>query len=472
MSLIGLEISDAGILAAAGNPVALLALEGQSTESPGFALPQKKGLLVGKEAETGAHLFPRQILNRFWDQLNTESLPLSGRYAPRSNAEIVYSHLARIWQTIQPHGKEAVLVVPDFYDRHQLGIILGISRELSMDIEGFVPLALAASTVVRPNRMLLYLDIHLHRLELVYLKQGEYLTIEDSGAVGEKGLIQIYRQWVEAIAGQFVHHTRFDPLHQAASEQGLYDRLPALLSHVKDNAAVVFDIVDNGVSYSTTLERELFIHTAEPVYREIDRLVEDMRQKHDRSAALTLQVSHRLTRLPGCLEMLARVPDAEIIELGPGAAARGVLEIWPQLAAQRSGEGASLFTSRPWLNADPGHGLISRPATIEENSPTHLLYRSIAHPITEKPLAIGATSDDPETSGLQFHNGPTEGSFRFFTIERRGQQVVLTDYSTQGIYVDGTRIKESTGLKLGQTIRLGKDGETFRLIACLKNYET
>ncbi len=67
MSLVALEISDAGIIAAAGTPAKLIELDEQAIESPGFALPQKDGLLVGKEAEGKAHLFPRQILNRFWD---------------------------------------------------------------------------------------------------------------------------------------------------------------------------------------------------------------------------------------------------------------------------------------------------------------------------------------------------------------------------------------------------------------------
>ena len=72
MSLIALELNDTGILAAAGDPAALICLDGQAQESPGFALPQKKDLLVGRAAENKAHLFPRQILNRFWDQVQQQ----------------------------------------------------------------------------------------------------------------------------------------------------------------------------------------------------------------------------------------------------------------------------------------------------------------------------------------------------------------------------------------------------------------
>ncbi len=92
MSLIGLEISDAGIIAAAGTPAQLLELDGKATSSPGFALPQKNHLLLGKEAESKAQLFPRQILNRFWDQLDTEPLELSGKYASTTGQPVRPSH--------------------------------------------------------------------------------------------------------------------------------------------------------------------------------------------------------------------------------------------------------------------------------------------------------------------------------------------------------------------------------------------
>ena len=59
MTLIGLEISDAGIMAAGGTPAKLLELDGQATNSPGFALPQKDRFAAGREAASKAQLFPR-----------------------------------------------------------------------------------------------------------------------------------------------------------------------------------------------------------------------------------------------------------------------------------------------------------------------------------------------------------------------------------------------------------------------------
>ncbi len=426
---------------------------------------------MGKEAEGKAHLFPRQILNHFWDQLNTEPLDHPEKHAPQNHAEIIYKHLSRIWQTIQKHGDEIVLVVPDFYDRQQLGLILGITQELSMDVKGFVPLALAASSVVCPGKMLLHLDIHLHRIEVIYLKQGEYLTIEDSITTTEKGLIHLYREWVEAIAQEFVRSTRFDPFHQAASEQELYNRLPGVLSHLQYNSSMVFDINEAATSYSIMLERDLLHHKAASTFGEVCRLIESIRHRHGKEEALALQVSHRLTRLPGCREMLDTVKDAQIIELERGAAANGVLRIWQQLSVQRNNEGISFFTSRPWRLVDRKSDHVPSAEKASAKLPTHLLYRSIAYPISAKPLTIGREIDGGNT-GVRVYVSPVGVSPGQCTVELRGREVVLNDYSTDGIFVDETRVDGSMALKLGQIIRLGQNGAQFQLIACLEHDET
>ena len=467
MTMIGLEINDSGILAAGGSPPKLLDLDGQVQESPGFALPQNKGLLVGKTAENKAHLFPRQILNHFWDQLNTEKLSQPGKYAPHNHAEIVYRHLSLIWQNLQPHGDEIVMAVPSFYDREQLGLILGIAQELGMPVKGFIPQALAASSYVSPEKMLLYLDIHLHRIEVTYLEQAEHLTIRDSATTSDKGLLHLYREWVDTIAQEFVRTTRFDPFHQAASEQELYDRLPGSLSHLKHNPSMIFEISGGATSYSITIERDLIIRKAESVYAEILRLIKRMQHKRGKGPSpLALQLSHRLCRLPGCKERLTTIKDAQIHDLDRGAAAGVAPEIWNQLAAQGNNEGISFFTSRPWQRQQQTADQLPSAENAAQTRPTHLLYRSIAYPITEKPLTIGCAGDS-ERNDVTI-TGDTNGvCSKHFTIERRGNDIILYDTSARGTFVDDKRVKGSMVLKLGQIIRVGNPGEELYLIVCL-----
>jgi hypothetical protein len=467
MSLIGLELNDTGILAAAGNPAELICLDGRAQESPGFALPQKKELLVGRAAESRAHFYPRQIFNRFWDQLNTEPLEQSGRHTPQNNAEIAYHHLSAIWQQLQKFGNELVILTPGFYERPQLGLILGMAQELGMPVKGFLPLALAAATRPVPEKMLLHLDIHLHRLEVVYLEQGAQLILRDTSTTSEKGLLNLYREWVDAIAREFVRTTRFDPYHQAASEQELYDRLPGIISHLRHNASIVLELNGGAAPYSITLERDLMVRRAESVYGEILRLIDRMQSKRAGGhKSSVLQVSHRLARLPGCMEMLHTLQDAQIIELDQADGVLGVLGIWHRLAAQSKNQGILFFTSRPWQrpprldDQTPAAGKAAHPR------PTHLLYRSVAYPITDKPITIGSAHDS-EQNGLTIIVEAAGVSPKHCTVVLHDGETVLSNVSAKDTFVDEKRVNGSITLKLGQTIRVGSPGEQLQLIACL-----
>lgn len=468
MSLIGIELADAGIMAAGSASEKLLQIDGQAWESPGFALPQKEGLLVGKEAESKAHLFPRQIIHDFWDHLNTDPLEQPGNYLPQSTAEIAYNHLDSIWKQIQEIGRDVIMAVPAFYARQQLGLILGIANELSIPVRGFVPLALAASPGARPGKMMLHLDIHLHRLEVTYLKQGDQLSMEDSVTDTEKGLICLHRKWAEAIAQEFVSHTRFDPMHQAASEQELYHRLPGILFNLQHSPSIAFDMMGGSRSYGITLTRELFTRQAEPVYTKMHQLIQGLQTKHvNNDTALILYLTHRLTRLPGCKEFLAELKGTEIFELEEGVGARGALEIWHQLSNQTDSEEISFFTSRP---LPPGRSAQTQARSMDDSRnlyPTHLLYRSIAYPISGNPLTIGCEHDS-EPNDVTI-TGKTAGVCpKHFTIKLLDGEIVLHDMSAQGTFVDEKRVIGSTTLKLGQTIRVGTPGEQLQVIACVK----
>ena len=468
MSLIGIELCDAGIMAVGSTNGKLLPIDGQATESTGFALPEKSGLVVGKAAEDKAHLFPRQIIHHFWDHLNTDPLELPGRHVPQSNAEIAYHHLDKIWQQLQKHGTEVIIAVPGFYDRQQLGLILGIANELSIPVKGFVPLALAASPGAYPGKMMLHLDIHLHRLEVTYLKQGQQLTLDDSAMGTDKGLIYLHKQWAEAIGQEFVGSTRFDPFHQATSEQELYHRLPGILYNLHNSPSIAFDMTGGSRTYGITLTRELIARKGASVYTEIRHIIEGLQTQHGQNGSpVVLQLTHRLARLPGCQEILAGIKEAEMVELEKGAGARGALEIWHQLSDQSHGGEISFFTSRPLPHTPPAQNK----ATFLDDSlrayPTHLLYGSMAYRISEKPLYIGYDQGSGKAK-VQARRPDGNKFLDYFSVQLRGREVVLENFSPDGTDVNDARITGSTVLQLGQTIRVGTPGEQLQVIASVE----
>ncbi len=472
MSLLAIELNDTGIMAATGEPAVLLEIDDAHRQSPGFALPEKNSLLVGRAAAGKAHLFPRQILNRFWDQLNAEPLETPGARNLQNNAEVAYHHLARIWEHVQQRCTEAVVTVPSFYDRQQLGLILGMAQEMAMPLTGFLPQALAASATAYPGKMLLHLDIHLHRTEIVYLKQAQQLTIADSQSASDKGLIYLYRQWVEAIAKEFVRTTRFDPFHQAASEQDLYNRLPQVLAQLQEHPAVKLEISSGGALHSVAVTRDWIVDQARSFYEETVRLIESLRKMHGKSdQPVVLQLTHRFSRLPGCRQALAAVKDCQIAELNPGAGACGILAIWDRLRDDSHNSGVSFFTSRPW-QADDSVKTPARPAKRpDQKRPTHVLYGSIAYPLTDRRLIVGMKNDDGRNV-LQIADSNAGAVPGYCAIWLDGDDVVLESYSGRTTFVDETRVIGRMVLNCGQIIRIGIPGEQLQMIACLNRHET
>jgi hypothetical protein len=471
MTLLGLELADSGILVAGDNPIRLLTVDGQEQESPGFAIPEKERLLVGKPASDKAHLFPLQVINRFWDQLNTEPLKQKNRHA-QNHAEIAYTHLFHVWEIVKQYGDEMIIAVPNFYSKEQLGLILGMAKELSIPVKGFVSLPIAASYHAYPNAMLLHLDIHLHRFEITYLHQGEYLTAKNSVTFEEISLEQLYRSWVETIAEEFVHATRFDPLHQAATEQELYNRLASALDIFKNQPSFLFELSHGKNSYRITLLRDVLFQKSEKIYDEICRFIEKMRDDHGKNNLLTvLQTTHRVACLPGLKDKLLEIENCKIIELEPGAGALGVLKLRDPLTDRHFKNGASFFTSRPWQQTESTTSRAISYQTSHTINPSHLLYRDVAYPVSEKPLIIGC-DHYPFGKGIRVEAKSSDVSKKHCTVQREDNRIVLTDFSSQGTFVDNRQINGSAILELGQIVRLGTSRETIRLIACLEADET
>ncbi|MGD8674889.1 MAG: hypothetical protein PVG81_03705 [Desulfobacterales bacterium] len=472
MSLISLELSDAGVLAAGQLPPRLLAVDGPETESPGFALPQKKGLVVGQSAERQARLQPQKVQHRFWDQLSTDPLKSPRRYA-ETNAEIAFAHLAQIWEKLKPHGNEVMIAVPAFYSRHQLGLLLGMAQELSIPIKGLVIQAVAAVPQPYPESQLFFLDIHLHRTEVTLLEQGEQLRLQETETLDELGLVHLYRIWAETMAEEFVRTTRFDPLHEAASEQALYDRIPEILNRRRKDPTVTIDLRAGATVHRVALIRDLLVRKSASFLEQARVLVHSLLEKTGRPQdKVTVLMSHRFARLPGASTLMSGFNQTRLLELEIGASALNTLRIWDQFDHPTTGNGAAFFTSRPWQPSNTAGSPQSEPVMSTGGQPTHLLYRDLAYPITEAPLTIGQ-NDSAADGGLLIGGQSPEAVRHHCSIRRMGEQVVLTAIENQDILIDDQPLTgESTALHLGQSVRLGTSGEIIRLIACLKADDT
>jgi hypothetical protein len=339
-----------------------------------------------------------------------------------------------------------------------------MARELSVPVTGFVVQGVVAAPNDLPEGQLLHMDMHLHRSEVTYVERNDKIAFKDSLTAEGNGSLRLFREWAEAIAEEFVRKTRFDPLHEAASEQELYNRLPHVLQELQQNPAIDLQMKGGSRTFHVTLTQDLFIQKITPVFQQIGQQINHMLSKHGKAdSAVIVQVSHRLARLPGVKTMLSRDRDWLVVELEPGRGALGTLQYWHSSSDSPGKGGAPFLTSRPLPTFDQEH--LSSPKSQEMRQPTHLLYRDLAYPITDRPLFIGQGLSVHEPGlVIQKQNDPSLSNY--CAIQVQETQVMLKNLSSQVIFVDENPVKDKAVLQLGQVIRLGTPGETLRLIAC------
>jgi hypothetical protein len=278
MTLLSIELSDAGIIAAGGSPAELLAVEGSSIVSPGYAQQHDRRLMVGRSAADQARLFPKQTISRFWDRLDAAPLRRKG-FTAANHAELAYAHLQHIWPALDPISKNVVICVPGHYSREQLGLLLGIAAELGMDVKAFFPTALTAVDTAAGGD-LIHIDLHLHRCEATYLTADGEVVQVDTASVVDAGLERLYRIWAGTAAREFLQATRFDLMHSAASEQAVYRRLPDLLATLAEHPSVRFEMNNDERSYHMPLTRSVMIDAARRAAE--DRLLDQTLVRVDR----------------------------------------------------------------------------------------------------------------------------------------------------------------------------------------------
>lgn len=333
MGLVAIALNDAGVELASGDALLL--------ESPGYAIVDDGGFLVGEPAMRHSKLNPRLVHNLFWDGLSTQTL---ARPVPQASmvADLAAAHLAHLWDRRPADAEGAIFVVPGTYTQQQLGLLLGIAEEHRVPVRGLVDAALASCRQPSSNNVLLHLDLHLHRVVLTVLEQGTRLHRRSATSSEAVGLFSLHENWIKLVAGQFVRESRFDPLHRGETEQEMHDRLPGWLKNLLEQSSTLVEMrAGDGRVHAIELTRDAVVAAAGDAYERIAELIADARPRRP----LSLLLSHRLCALPGCVQQLALLDDVQIVSLPPGAAALGALR---HAAHLTGGPPNTLTLSLPW----------------------------------------------------------------------------------------------------------------------------
>ena len=446
---LALEINDAGLI---------LARDGQVVaEEPGCAMLDGHEPQTGAAAARRARLQPLYAETRYWQELGTTALarPLP---AAATYAEVAYAQLAQLARAAGDAGGATLYAVPAWYTRDQLAVLLGVAREAGLPAVGLVDAGLAAAALEPVPGAVLQLELAMHRTVVTVLEHTGELRRARYELLPQHGWLALQQAWLDMIAAAFVRKTRFDPLHEAASEQRLWDGLPGWLAELERGAAVTIELPAAGDSRTIELTRADFATAAGALY---DDVLHVLQRARPAGAPLHVRVSHRWMSLPGFADRLAGLRDSDVLALPRGAAALGALAF--ERVLRRDPAQLSLVQRLP-VSLVSGRGSLVAPAARvgPQDRPTHVLYRGRAWPLGSEQLRIGAAVPHGQRA-LNVAAGP--GVSRVHCgLGRDADGAWLEDLSTYGTLLNGERVSGRVALRVGDRLRLGNPGVELELV--------
>jgi FHA domain-containing protein len=455
--LLALELIDSGLLLARQRGETSEVL----TEVPGIAFLGDDTTLTGSAAVERIRLNPLLAHTNFWRGLSTEDLTRPSRLA-RTTADIAFAQAEQLLGPHKSDGESVLLAVPAGYSREQLPLLLGVINETGVRVSGLVDAALAACSLEPAPARVLHLDLELHQAILTVL---EYSGGDRSGLKRSRyeialrhGVLDLHQTVRQLVAETFIRKTRFDPLHDASTEQRLVGQVPTLLDQLREQEQTVVAMQFGDRPLEVEIERAQVIAALEPHYVELLRLVQGARVA---GMQIQLRLAPRIAAYPGLVERFGTLRDCEVRLLPRGAAALGTLQY--EAAVSRP-DSLALVYHLPIARAAGGEAAAAAPeATPAPLRPTHLLFQGRAWRISDQPLVIG-WSVSQERRALTLPSSSPGLSRSHCTVVRRNGAVMIEDHSTYGSYVNEERVAGRTALTVGDRLRLGSPGVTLELI--------
>lgn len=448
MSRLSIHINDAGITVSNGEKV--------TYREPGYAYLGPDVLITGNQAFSHARIDPRRVQHRFWSDLNTTPFA-DKRFSHLTAADLVSRQLEQMWSLTGDGVSELVVAVPAYMSAENLGLFLGIAAELKLPVVALVDAAVAATRREYAGAVPVHIDIGLHQAMLTRLAQPGMVQTDRTEVIDNAGIYALHDEWLKAIAEAFVQQSRFDPLHTAATEQALLDRLGGWLAQAAREDRVRLQVESGGTTYEAVIDSLALNAAAAPVYQKLTTSLRALFRAEDLPA---VQVTDRAARLPGLLDMLKARIGGEVFVLESGATARGAL------ARCRGGTGEStgvtLLRQLPW-DQSPVDMQQHAGERADAGVPTHVLFGHNAYAIGNSPLILGSQEDEGVRSVAVAADMPGI-SRRHCSLARKNGQCVIEDHSRYGTFLNGHRVDGSSVLQVGDALRIGTPGFEFQLI--------
>jgi hypothetical protein len=433
-----------------------IATEGRVLSSaPSAVFDGTTGTTVGANAWRELRVRPRAISTRH----------LSAVLARRGNsvrAETLLEAELKLRLAQLAEGQRMWIVAPAPAEAAGLAALLGITRSMGLPVDGFIDSATVTTAALGSEQSTIVLELGLHHAAATSVDCTGSQARRRRAVHSERGgLIELYQVWLDLVSTTMVKRTRFDPLHDAATEQHVFESIPALALEAANAGSAIASIAKGAERFEVTLTRDQFAQAAQPIYRAVVSLLHQLRPAGVPVAIVMPQLA---AQLPGLREQLEQFVGCELVAVPDGfaAAATSLLE----LPAPPADENAVVLLRRlPFSQHPPeiekeslGQRRITGPA------PSHVLWEGRAYPLQPDTLVVGR---EPTTNPryITLPDGLAGVSRRHCTFVHDGDELVLLDHSSFGTFVNGERVQERVRIYAGDRVRLGEPGIELTLIA-------
>ncbi len=418
MPTIGLELCDAGLVAATSSPTEtkLISVPDKQgvNEWPGFAYHENAQFLFGRAAEDMWFVHPRRVTHTFWSKLTHESvstLNIAGR--PPSFSELSFFFLREFAQRLAsatgPHEK-IVLAVPGAYlkdaatEEEKVGLLLGMATELKLPLAGIVDMACAALCDPRapgfnPALPVVVVDVHQEGTDLTLLAADERLERKQFFQLPNAGYAQLLKHLTATMGNRFLRHTAFDILEDGRVEQTFFRQTKDFLQSGAEEYRYQINTATR--NYELLAKHEQLAHDAQAFVTTLVHGVQSFVDHAGHAPGLcSLALTARTSTLPGLEAKLRAAGFVRLLHLPAGAAAAGAarigsarLQVPTDLSDVVVEHAVPLSDTRRIAAAAWDVRLQKTRFPSPRPAPTHAIFEGLGHPLGRSArFTIGAAT--------------------------------------------------------------------------------
>lgn len=324
---------------------------------------------------------PQEINTRYWQHCDQNTIAANGA-GMRNAADLIWRHLNELKH--QHQLQDLVLVVPSHYREANLQLLLGVAKSSGLEISGLVNKAiLALSSHAATESDYLHVDVQLHQTVVSAVKvEGGLIKLGSVDVLQDVGIHTMQEALLKGLQQNFIRNDRFDPLHDAATEQQLFDQLSDIALQINESGKANIGLQHQGRIHSSSIDAKEWDALLTPF---VDRILEVSKQRDPSTVLVDLNAAFEST-VPAILEA-ARVTVLQ-----------GVPVLTPDV--KRSTDDGSLvyLTELPAATITQAATKKSRPdvpaakSSTPTNQATHLLFAGRAVPIDSAEVVSAANT--------------------------------------------------------------------------------